>query len=176
MLNAPANNAIQPTLIKAGGVSSDNSENRLDNSEYHDSQNFIQHPIGLPISYRCVKCTKTQSTSFGGNVLVGLSFEVAEPLEPGTILDVTVRIYDEDHTFRGQVIWIHHLEQHYQLGLIFNNESDAFHARMIEQACYIETYRRRLSITEGRPVDIECAAQEWIEKYSAQFPKLFPKR
>jgi len=139
---------------------------------YHNKRKFIHHPGELPISCRRAECTRASAKPFVENSFVGLSFNGREAVEPGTILDVTVNLCDEDQTFQGKVVWIRHLDHYYNLGLCFADEEDAFRVRMIEQVCHIEVYRRRLCKNEGHNIDIALAAQEWIEKFSAQFPKL----
>jgi hypothetical protein len=43
-------------------------------------------------------------------------------------------------------------------------------ARMVEQVCYIENYKKVVYQTEGRLLTAEEAAMEWICKYASQFP------
>ncbi len=176
MLYAHLNSVYHPTPIAACNtpckICCATLQRSFDKFLRHNNRIFIHHPAELPISYRLAKCTNILAPSFEENSFVGLSFESNEPVQPGTVLDVAVGAYHEDYEFQGQVVWTHRLEQLYQLGLCFNNERDAFRARMIEQTCYIEIYRRSLCEIEGRTIGIERAAREWIEKYSAQFPKL----
>jgi hypothetical protein len=174
MLSARSNEAIQPTPVKADKGPCDTWKKKSDQSTRRNRK-FIRHPTELPLSYHRVECTQVESTPRFENDLVGLSFESNEPVEPGAILDVTVRAYNEDHTFQGQVVRILYLGNRYEIGLCFNSESSAFRVRMIEQICHIETYRRRLCEIEGCSIATERAAKEWIEMYSAQFPKLSTK-
>ena len=174
MFSALSNNATQPTRVNAGKVAYGTSKNKTDKST-SSSRKFIRHPTELPLFYHRAKNTKAFSTPCFENDLVGLCFESNEPVDLGTILDVTVRAHNEDHTFQGQVVRISNVGNRFEIGLCFNSESHAFQARMIEQICHIETYRRRLCEIEGCSIDIERAAKEWIEMFSAQFPKLFNK-
>ena len=41
---------------------------------------------------------------------------------------------------------------------------------MVEQICHIEHYRIKVKENDGRDLNIEEAAQEWIEKYARDFP------
>ena len=59
-----------------------------------------------------------------------------------------------------------------QLGIQFVAHEDAYAARMVEQLCYIERYRREVSAKEGREIDSATAAMEWIAKYAANFPHI----
>jgi hypothetical protein len=174
MFFAPSNAATQPAPVKAGRRPYGTWKKKSDQPT-PSNRKFIRHPTELPLSYHRAKCTPIESIPCFENSLVGLSFEGNEPVELGAILDVTVRAYDEDHTFQGQVVRILYLGNRYEIGLCFNSESSAFRVRMIEQICHIETYRRRLCEIEGCSIDIERAAKEWIEMFSAQFPKLSTK-
>ena len=40
---------------------------------------------------------------------------------------------------------------------------------MVEQVCQIEHYRREVLRVEGRVLDAESAAVEWIGRYAAEF-------
>lgn len=42
--------------------------------------------------------------------------------------------------------------------------------RLIEQACYIEEYRKEVFSQQGRQLSEEEAAKEWIDKYAGIFP------
>lgn len=140
---------------------------------YHNKQRFIPHPGEFPISYRRAECTHSAINIPVENPYVGLSFQGDDAVESGTVLDVTIRVGCEDHTFRGQVVWVRPLDRRHEFGLCFAHEDDAFRVRNLEQVCHIEIYRRRLCEINGCSIDVERAAQEWIEKFSAQFPKLF---
>lgn len=41
---------------------------------------------------------------------------------------------------------------------------------MVEQVCYIENYRQEVLRKEGRQLDGEAAAREWIDRFAASFP------
>lgn len=47
-----------------------------------------------------------------------------------------------------------------------------FAARMVEQIQLIEHYRQEVLRAEGRELDGDSAALEWIARYAAQFPPL----
>ncbi|MBU6949964.1 PilZ domain-containing protein [Hahella sp. HN01] len=76
-------------------------------------------------------------------------------------------------TFRtpAQVIWCNDVGNGFEIGLRFMSEKDAFAARMVEQVCHIEHYKREVLATEGRRMSGEEAAIEWIEKHAPDFPE-----
>jgi hypothetical protein len=52
----------------------------------------------------------------------------------------------------------------------FLDAADAFRARMVEQVCSIERYRREVRRREGRVLSGQEAAEEWIREHAARFP------
>ncbi|MCM8595389.1 hypothetical protein [Accumulibacter sp.] len=50
------------------------------------------------------------------------------------------------------------------------NLDDPFAARMREQIRLIERYRQRVLSREGRQLDGDTAAFEWIARHAASFP------
>lgn len=73
---------------------------------------------------------------------------------------------------RGEVVWCRRVDACYELGIQFSSEADAFAARMVEQLCYIERYRNEVLAREGRVIDSQTAASEWISKFAASFPHI----
>jgi hypothetical protein len=43
---------------------------------------------------------------------------------------------------------------------------------MVEQVCQIEHYRQELR-RDGRELDSETAAREWIERFGSEFAEIF---
>ena len=136
---------------------------------------FIRHPSDIPIEvraagprgadeYRTDNAT-SQDVSCGG-----LSFSSATYLTPGTM--VQLRIPNVRPTFeaRARVVWCGGEAEHFTVGVEFVERSDAFRARMVEQVCAIESYRREVRRREGRRLSAAEAAHEWISKYAATFP------
>ena len=70
----------------------------------------------------------------------------------------------------ARVAWCRLRDGEYELGLSFIDPDDAFRARMVEQICHMEHYRRQVHETEGRSLTTEEAAREWIERNAARFP------
>jgi hypothetical protein len=46
--------------------------------------------------------------------------------------------------------------------------------RMLEQVCHIESYRKQVRVNEGRELNDEEAALEWISRNAAGFPNTLP--
>jgi hypothetical protein len=76
---------------------------------------------------------------------------------------------------KARVVWCSACEGGFELGVEFLAAEDAFRARMVEQVCYIEQYKKMVYQTEGRLLTAEEAAMEWIGKYASQFPDPGPE-
>jgi hypothetical protein len=100
----------------------------------------------------------------------GLAFRSGETVAPGTLLRVRIPYVTPEFETDARVVWCRATEGSVELGVEFLNSEDAFRARMVEQVCHIETYRRDVGDTEGRQLSAEEAATEWIGKYAATFP------
>jgi hypothetical protein len=70
----------------------------------------------------------------------------------------------------ARVVWNRQQDNVYETGVEFIDERDAYKARMVEQICHIEDYRKRVLKEEGRQLTSKEAALEWIEHYAKNFP------
>ena len=77
-----------------------------------------------------------------------------------------------DFEVRGQVVWCRSESGVFEIGVAFLDPSDLFQVRMVEQICHIEQYKADVLASEGRRLNGEQAAQEWIEKFAGDFPEL----
>jgi hypothetical protein len=131
---------------------------------------FIRHPAEIPIEVRrddrgAQGAPRTRNVSLGG-----LAFRSATRLEPGTVVEVEIPFVLPGFKTAARVVWCSASGDAFELGVEFLDAEDAFRARMVEQVCHIEEYRRAVQRDEGRVLTIEEAASEWIAKYASQFP------
>lgn len=135
---------------------------------------FIRHPSDVPIEL---------SEAAGGNVprakprvkdvsLGGLSFSCPERLKVGGEVKVRIPIVTPPFEARARVVWCLSQPDRFEAGVEFVDPQDAFAARMVEQICHIEHYRLWVKEVEGRVLDAEEAALEWIGKFAEDFPNL----
>ena len=88
----------------------------------------------------------------------------------GSVINLWIPSVEPAFESEAWVVWCMPAAQGFDLGVAFLNAEDAFRARMVEQICHIETYRRRLMSDEGRALTPEAAAHEWIARYANSFP------
>jgi len=133
---------------------------------------FIRHPVDVPIEIRAgngeAGPVHTHDISLGG-----LAVHSAVAVEPGSLSEVRISYVQPAFEARARVAWCRPRRGGgggHEVGVSFLDAADVFLARMVEQVCYIEDYRKSVAREEGRELSSEEAACEWIEKYAAKFP------
>lgn len=114
-----------------------------------------------------VLCSTTKDISVGG-----LSFASRRPYEIGSGVKIRIPVTTPAFEAKAKVIWCLVSADGYEVGVEFNEVEDAYRARMVEQICHIEHYRLWVKEVEGREIDSEHAAKEWIGKFAEEFPAL----
>jgi Tfp pilus assembly protein PilZ len=144
---------------------------------------FVRHPAEIPIELEergryasnitaanDDKQDSTRSSSVLQNLSIGgLRCEVDRSIAIGTSIQIRIPLVNPDYTGQGVVVWCRPHNQRYEIGIEFDREEEAFKSRMVEQVCLIEQYRKRIRAAEGRELDGEQAAREWISRYAGEF-------
>lgn len=133
-------------------------------------RNFIRHPADIPIEIHHAGLASPQERLLHDIGVGGLSLQLDHALEKGTIVDIKIPISKPPFETKAQVVWCEQKGQQFNIGVEFNEEKEAFRARMVEQVCYIQHYKKEIAEREGRLLDGREAAQEWIAKYAKDFP------
>ena len=102
--------------------------------------------------------------------LGGVCFETPEYLERGTLVIIRIALVQPIFEENAIVVWSRKVNGDYEVGVQFQDKDSRFRARMVEQVCHIEQYKRNVFAQEGRNLSGEEAAREWITKYAARFP------
>jgi len=159
---------------------------------------FIRHPSEIPLEYCITDAPAMCNMDFISNISQGgLSFHSSEYIAPDKWLHLYIPVDENYFETDAQVRWCNKLtsrtssndsrgsndsrdsgdsqddhNENYDVGVSFCSTSEAFSARMIEQVCHIEEYKKRIRETEGRKISSDQAAAEWIEKYADTFPPI----
>jgi hypothetical protein len=140
---------------------------------------FFRHPSEIPLEYCITDEPSMCSMDFISNISQGgLSFHSNEYIAPEKWLHLYIPVDENYFEADAKVRWCNKLStptscnEGYDVGVIFCNTNEAFSARMVEQVCYIEEYKKRIRKTEGRQISSDQAAAEWIEKYADTFPPI----
>lgn len=131
---------------------------------------FIRHPSDIPIELEVSPEESGEIEILQDVSLGGLSFHCTHEVEIGSRVFIRVPLLGPECQARGRVVWCHRNRDLYHVGVEFLSQEEAYRARMVEQICHIEHYKREVLNTEGRQLSSEEAAQEWVNKYAHVFP------
>lgn len=130
---------------------------------------FIRHPTSIPLEFSVDDYQEDMRNMY--NISEGgVSFVCKNKIEVGAIIRIAIRTLKPDIELVGRVVWNNLLDTgEYLVGVKFT-ESEHYRARMVEQVCYIEEYKKKVFQEEGRELSSEEAANEWISRYASRFP------
>jgi len=137
-------------------------------------RSYIRHPSGMPINVRLDESNSNNPENLNNIGYGGLSFNSQTPMQPGMMVSLSVPVTHGEVESRGRVAWCHDVEGGgYEIGVEFMDAGDFYTVRMVEQVCHIEHYKESERQKQGRELSCQQAAEEWIEKYAADFPDPF---
>ena len=135
---------------------------------------YIRHPTDVPIRVTLDVVDDDSDDSDDETLtnvsLGGLSFVSKQSLQVDQIVRVSIPVLKKDNHLSGKVVWCEQSQNGYEIGIEFEGSKDVFRLRMIEQICHIEHYRKEVKLAEGRELNSEEAANEWITQYAGDFP------
>lgn len=130
---------------------------------------YIRHPAGVPIEVRA-SGQPTHDVHHTVNLGIGgLAFRSEREFSQGERVGIRIPFVQPPFEVEARVAWCKPHGGGFELGVEFMNQDDAFMARMVEQICHIDNYRKAVSRAEGRELSADEAAREWISKYAAKF-------
>jgi len=136
-------------------------------------RSYIRHPSDIPIEYQAdAGCADGSRERLKNISQGGLSFCSRCALPVGAAITLRISRVQPDFAVGGHVVWCRAESGVYEIGVAFRNPSDLFQVRMVEQICHIEQYKADVLLSEGRRLNGEQAALEWIEKFARDFPQL----
>jgi len=133
---------------------------------------YIRHPADVPIEFSPVSDVKPVKSVAQDISLGGLSFSSTQRLAVGSTVKIRIPIVEPPFEAEATVIWCLSRPDRFEAGIEFTTEQDTYTARMVEQVCHIEHYRMWVKEVEGRTLDGENAAEEWIGKFAQDFPDI----
>lgn len=135
-----------------------------------NNRKYIRHPAEIPIEFATADLDGKAQGQAHNVSLGGLAFDSQWCPREGELLDIRIPTVEPEFSAPGRVAWCRRRAEGFEVGVQFVDASDAFRARMVEQVCHIENYRNEVREREGRDLNGDAAAQEWIRKYAADFP------
>ena len=133
---------------------------------------YLRHPTDIPIRVDALPIQARSAHRMKDVGLGGLSCRANSELDVGTLVEISIDVVSPPFHAEGRVAWCETRNGIHELGIQFTRQEDAFAARMVEQICYIEQYRNDVLLKEGRVIDSNTAAHEWIQQHAAGFPSL----
>jgi len=138
----------------------------------HAADSVIHHPVDIPLEIQAIAVDAWQQANHNTSACGELAFHFPMMIAVGAVLKVRIPTVSTQDELYGQVIWLAKSAHGFVIGMAFQSENEAFRMRMLEQLCYIENYRQQVLGNEGRHLDTQQAAAEWIEQHAAEFPPL----
>ena len=139
-------------------------------ADLNPRRRFIRHTAGVPIEVRAVSGDARRRMESVNVSEGGISFVSDADYPLGTVIEVRIADVDPPFEATARVVWTSPEEGRFCIGVAFLDANDAFRARMVEQVCAIEAYRREVEAAEGRSLTPADAAAEWIARYAGRFP------
>ena len=136
---------------------------------------YIRHPTDVPIIYELESVVKDKKEYLSDISVGGLLFKSNMFIDSGTVINIKIPLSHPIFELNGRVVWCRQKTDYYDVGVEFINADDAYRTRLIEQICYIESYKNKVLREEGRLLSGEEAATEWIGRYAADFPQFIKK-
>lgn len=133
-------------------------------------RNYIRHPSDIPIRFMEERHEPPVLHAMNDVGYGGLSFNSSKPLAKGALIHICIDTVTPAFEAEGVVVWCKRDDSEFVIGIEFTNKEDIFLARMVEQICHIEHYKKEMLEKEGRKLTSKQAASEWISKFARMFP------
>ncbi len=130
---------------------------------------FIRHPSDVPLEVQPLDIVMLKEESLSNVSVGGLTFISDTALAVNSLVKIKIQLISPAFEAKGRVAWCSELSGHFEVGVEFIETKDAFRARMVEQICHIEHYKKEIHAREGRLLSGREAALEWINKYASSF-------
>lgn len=138
--------------------------------KFIENRKYIRHPSDIPIELSSQAAEPEEKNTLHNVSFGGLCFKSKAAFAQNSVIAVRIAYVRPIFEARGRVVWCKsNGDGSFDVGLEFLGAVDAFRARMLEQICRIEQYKREVLEKEGRQLTGTQAAREWIDKYAEKF-------
>ncbi|MEE9098706.1 PilZ domain-containing protein [Pseudomonas nitroreducens] len=131
---------------------------------------FLRHPCDLPVELVIRKQTFLPRQRLHNISLGGVACNSPRGFRRGTSIELRIPLLGDSARYPGVVAWSRKQNSDYIVGIAFIDEDTLFRARMVEQVCQIERYRRQREQETGAALSFEELALEWIAHNAQDFP------
>ena len=137
-------------------------------------RHFLRHPSDMPVELIQRRQAFLPHQRLNNISLGGVACNSPKGFRKGTAVELRIPLLGEQARYPGVVAWCRRQADNYLVGVAFIDEDTLFRARMVEQICQIEHYRRQREQQSGEPLEVETVAREWIALHAANFPGTAP--
>jgi len=130
---------------------------------------FLRHPSDLPVELVLRKHNFLPRQRLHNISLGGVACNSTRGFRKGTAIELRIPLLGEQASCPGVVAWCRKQPDDYLVGICFTDEESLFRARMVEQVCQIEAYRKQREAESGETQPIEQIAEEWIAQHATEF-------
>lgn len=142
--------------------------------EAPEKRRFVRHPVCVPLEYVILQGGGERRDQMSRDLSRnGISFPCTAPPPVGARLLIRIRVGGTLFEVEGMVVRIAKEERGYLVGVAFDSTRAWYRARMVEQICHIEAWRKE-QVEKGRRLSFAQAAEEWIRKKASSFPPAAP--
>jgi hypothetical protein len=124
----------------------------------------------IPVRYYGYGMPENKTGQLRDVSLSGLSFKSHYHFQSGTRIIVHIPYTSPLFKTFASVIWCHHSDSFYEVGIKFHDINGDTQKVMFEQICLIENYRTDVRKTECRTITSEQAAREWLSLLGNDIP------
>lgn len=130
---------------------------------------FLRHPSTMPVQLvprkrSCLDAQRLNDISLGG-----VACHCVRRFRRGTAVQMRVPLLGDQACCNGIVAWCRKQAGSYLIGVAFIDEDTLFRARMVEQLCQIEVYRREREHALGCALTMDTVATEWVAAHAAAY-------
>lgn len=137
-------------------------------------RHFLRHPSDMPVELIQRRQAFLPHQRLNNISLGGVACNSPKGFRKGTAVELRIPLLGEQARYPGVVAWCRRQTDNYLVGVAFIDEDTLFRARMVEQICQIEHYRRQREQQSGEPLEVEKVAREWIALHAENFPGTAP--
>ena len=137
-------------------------------------RHFLRHPSDMPVELIQRRQAFLPHQRLNNISLGGVACNSPKGFRKGTAVELRIPLLGEQARYPGVVAWCRRQADNYLVGVAFIDEDTLFRARMVEQICQIEHYRRQREQQSGESLEVETVAREWIALHAANFPGTAP--
>ena len=129
---------------------------------------FIRHPVDVPLDVS-IENLHPNSTKIVNVCEGGLCFFSNSALPDNCQIKLAFPTQFDTFYAEAIVSWTKRQAKGFLIGVNFCDPETQFGVKMVEQVYSIENYRHEVLTKEGRNINNEQAAKEWVAKYAEKF-------